>query len=65
MAAVALIFGGTAGFISAVAALILFHASWIFALALWSLGGIAITAMLVAIAITQRAFVIQPEPEHA
>jgi len=65
MAAVALIFGGTAGFISAVAALILFHASWIFALALWSLGGIAITAMLVAIAITQRAFVTQPEPEHA
>ena len=65
MAAVALIFGGTAGFISAVAALILFHASWIFALALWSLGGIAITAMLVAIVITQRAFVTQPEPEHA
>lgn len=65
MAAVALIFGGTAGFISAVAALILFHASWLFALALWSLGGIAIAAMLVAIAMTLRPLVPQLEAEHA
>ena len=65
MAAVALIFGGTAGFISAVAALTLFHASWLFALALWSLGGIAIAAILVAIALTVRASAPQVEAEHA
>ncbi len=65
MAAVALMFGGTAGFISALTALILFNASWIFALALWSLGGIAIAALLVALAMTLRASEPHFDAEHA
>ena len=65
MAAVALIFGGTAGFISALTALILFNVSWVFAFALWSLGGIAVAALLVALAITLRASEPQFDAEHA
>ncbi len=65
MAAVVLIFGGTAGFISALTALVLFNASWVFALALWSLGGVAIAAMLVALAMALRAPEPQFDPEHA
>ena len=65
MAAVALISGGTAGFISALTALILFHVSWVFAFALWSLGGIAVAALLVALAMTLRASEPQFDAEHA
>ena len=50
MAAIATILGGTTGFLSALVALVLFNASWLFALALWSLGGIAVALLLVAMA---------------
>ena len=54
MAAIATILGGTTGFLSALVALVLFNASWLFALALWSLGGIAVTLLLVAVAMSSR-----------
>lgn len=65
MAVVALIFGGTAGFVSALVALILFNASWLFAFALWSMGGIAIAATLVVLALALRTGAHGFEPEHA
>ena len=52
MAAIATILGGTTGFLSALVALILFNASWLVALALWSMGGIAVALILVALAMT-------------
>lgn len=54
MAAVAVIFGGMTGFVSALIALFLFNASWLTALALWSLGGIAVAVVLIALAMASR-----------
>lgn len=54
MATVAVIFGGMAGFVAALAALLLFNASWLVALALWSLGGLAVTGLLATLAMTGR-----------
>lgn len=54
MAAVAVIFGGMSGFISALIALILFNASWLVALGLWAIGGLAIAALLVGLALMSR-----------
>ncbi len=54
MAIVAVIFGGMAGFVSAVAALILFNASWLLALGLWGLGGLAVAVMLMVVAHSPR-----------
>jgi hypothetical protein len=59
MAVVAVIFGGMAGFLSAVTALILFNASWLLALGLWGLGGLAVAVTLLVLS---RGF-RQPEPE--
>ena len=53
MAAIATILGGTTGFLSALVALVLFNASWLVALALWSLCGIAVALLLVALAMTE------------
>lgn len=49
MATVAVIFGGMAGFFSALVALVLFNASWILAMGLWAMGGIGIAALLVVL----------------
>lgn len=54
MAAVAVIFGGMTGFVSALLALVLFNSSWLMALALWALGGIAVAGLLVALALSSR-----------
>lgn len=51
MAAIAVIMGGATGFISALVALILFNASWLVALGLWTLGGAAVAMLLIAIAL--------------
>lgn len=64
MAGIAVIFGGTAGFVSALLALILFNASWLFALALWSMGGIAIAATLLSLALTLRTGAPEFAQEH-
>lgn len=65
MATVAMIFGGTAGFVSALVALILFNASWLVALALWSVGGVAIALLLVALAMTAGRHHPELVAEHA
>lgn len=59
MAVVAVIFGGMAGFFSALVALILFNASWLLALGLWGLGGLAVAVMLLVLARSPR----QPDAE--
>lgn len=65
MATVAMIFGGMAGLVMALVALVLFNASWLLALALWSLGGAALALTLIGFALTAR----QPDAdlivEHA
>ena len=54
MAAIAVIMGGATGFISALVALILFNASWLVALALWTLGGAVVALLLIAMAVQPR-----------
>lgn len=54
MAAIAVIMGGATGFISAVLALILFNASWLLALGLWTLGGAAVAVVLIVAALLPR-----------
>ena len=65
MAAIATILGGTTGFLSALVALVLFNASWLVALALWSLGGIAVALLLVALAMTAGRHHPELIAEHA
>ena len=54
MAAIAVIMGGATGFISALVALILFNASWLVALGLWTLGGAAVAMLLIVVALLPR-----------
>ncbi|TXI02081.1 MAG: hypothetical protein E6Q73_06265 [Pseudorhodobacter sp.] len=65
MAAIATILGGTTGFLTALVALVLFNASWLVALALWSLGGIAVALLLVALAMTAGRRHPELVAEHA
>lgn len=62
MAAIAVIMGGATGFISALVALILFNASWLVALGLWTLGGAAVALIVIAIALQPRR---REQPMHA
>lgn len=54
MAAIAVILGGAAGFFSALVALILFNASWLVALGLWTIGGMAVALILLGFALQPR-----------
>lgn len=54
MAAIAVIMGGATGFISALVALILFNASWLVALGMWSLGGAFVALVLVGLMVLPR-----------
>lgn len=54
MAAMAVILGGVVGFVSALVSLIVFNASWLTALGLWSLGGAALALILIARAAAPR-----------
>lgn len=54
MAAMAVILGGVVGFVSALVSLIVFNASWLTALALWSLGGVALALVLIMVAAGPR-----------
>jgi hypothetical protein len=54
MAGIAVMFGGMTGFISAVMALVLFNASWLLALGLWSLIGMALAGVLIALSLGAR-----------
>lgn len=65
MATVAVIFGGMTGFLSAVAAMILFNASWLLALGLWSIGGLAVAAMLLVLMSGTRQAQPKLYAEHA
>lgn len=65
MATVAVIFGGMAGFFSAVVALILFNASWLMALGLWGMGGLGVAALLVVLSRTARSQRLELKAEHA
>ncbi len=65
MAFVAVIFGGAFGFLSAIVSLILFNASWLLALAIWSFGGVAVALVLVALAMIPRHTTIELIAEHA
>ena len=65
MAAVAVILGGMAGFMSGLVALILFNASWLLALGLWSFGGLAVFGVLIALALPPRLAPPEIEAEHA
>ena len=65
MATVAVIFGGMAGFFSAVVALILFNASWLMALGLWAMGGLGVAALLVVLSRTARSQHLGLKAEHA
>ncbi len=64
MAAIAVIAGGTFGFISALAALMIFDAGILLALGLWAFGGIAIALFLLLVALLpkrQRAPILVTE----
>ncbi len=67
MATVAVIFGGMAGFFSALVSLIVFNASWFLALGIWAMGGFAVALVLVAFAMLpqQPASVRMDDAEHA
>lgn len=54
MAAIAVILGGAVGFFSALVALILFNASWLVALGLWTIGGMAVALILIGFALQPR-----------
>lgn len=54
MATVAVIFGGMAGFFSALVSLIVFNAGWLLALGIWAIGGFAVALVLVALAMMPR-----------
>lgn len=55
MAALAVVLGGTMGFVSAFAALILFNASWLLALALWAVGGCIVSLLMIGLALLPRS----------
>lgn len=65
MATVAVIFGGMAGFFSALVALVLFNASWLLAMNLWAMGGFGVAALLVILARTARDPQSDLMAEHA
>ena len=69
MATVGMIFGGTAGFFSALVALIVFNASWMLAFGLWAMGGFGVFILLFALsqASTQVSREVPPTliREHA
>ncbi|MCF8511043.1 MAG: hypothetical protein K9G43_06330 [Rhodobacteraceae bacterium] len=65
MATVAVIFGGMAGFFSALVAFFLFNASWLIALGMWSLGGIGLALVLIALSSTPRQAGPDMAAEHA
>ncbi len=54
MAAVAVIFGGMFGFLSAIAALMVFDAGILLALGLWAFGGIVIALFLIVMALIPK-----------
>lgn len=65
MAAVAVIFGGTAGFFSALVALFLFNASLLFAVGLWAMGGLGVALLLIALAMLPRKVPFEMAPQRA
>jgi type IV secretory pathway protease TraF len=65
MAAIAVILGGAAGFFSALIALILFNASWLVALGLWTMGGVAVALLLIAFALLPRRAARAMVAKHA
>ena len=65
MATVAVIFGGMAGFFSALIALILFNASWLLAMGLWAMGGLGVATLLVVLSRTARRPRLDLNAEHA
>jgi hypothetical protein len=65
MAVVAMIFGGMTGFISALIALVLFEASWLLAIGLWSLGGLGIAGLMIALSLAPRQTRLELKGKHA
>lgn len=65
MATVAVIFGGMAGFFSALVSLIVFNAGWILALGIWAMGGFAVALALIALAMMPQRTNVHLDAEHA
>ena len=65
MATVAVIFGGMAGFFSALVSLIVFNAGWILALGIWAMGGFAVALALIAMAMMPQRTNVHLDAEHA
>ncbi len=65
MATIAVIFGGMLGFVSALVSLIVYSASWQFALGLWAMGGFAVALLLIAMAMKPHHASAELEAEHA
>ncbi len=65
MASVAVILGGMVGFFSALVSLIVFNASWFFALGMWSMGGFAVALGLVALSMVPPHSAAPSKVEHA
>lgn len=65
MATVAVIFGGMAGFFSALVSLIVFNAGWFLAFGIWAMGGFAVALVLVAMAMMPQRTNVHLDAEHA
>ena len=65
MATVAVIFGGMAGFFSALVSLIVFNAGWFLALGIWAMGCFAVALVLVAMAMMPQRSNVHLDAEHA